>query len=217
VKTCSECGGQGRVRTVRRTMLGQFVQTGVCSRCAGSGQVIASPCEECRGAGRTFGERKVTVQIPAGIDSGQRIRVTGRGGAGERGARPGDLYVSVRVRPHDLFERREDDILYRVDMTMVQAALGVTLTIPTLDGDEEVEFEPGTQPGQVKVLRGKGVPSLHGRGRGDQEILVNVLVPRELEEQQRRLLQDFDDACGPDQYSARPEGVFHKLRNLFTS
>ncbi len=215
VKTCSECGGQGRVRVVRRTMLGQFVQTAACLRCAGTGQVIGSPCAECRGAGRVFAERKVTVQIPAGIDTGQRIRVSGHGGAGERRARTGDLYVRIRVAPHDLFERRDDDILYGVDLTMVQAALGATLTIPTLDGDEEVELAPGTQPGEVKVLRGKGVPHLNGHGRGDQEIHVTVLVPRDLDEQHRRLLQDFDDACGSDQYSARPEGVLHKLRNLF--
>jgi len=216
VKTCSECGGHGRVRVVRRTMLGQFVQTGACLRCAGTGQVIESPCGECGGAGRVFAERKVTVQIPAGIDSGQRIRVSGHGGAGERRARAGDLYVRMRVAPHDSFERRDDDILYGVDLTIVQAALGATLTVPTLDGDDEVEFAPGTQPGEVKVLRGKGVPRLHGHGRGDQEIHVRVLVPHDLDEQQRRLLQEFDDVSGPDQYGARPEGVLHKLRNLFT-
>ena len=216
MKTCSECAGHGRVRIVRRTMLGQFVQTGACPRCAGAGQVIESPCDECRGAGRIVADRKVTVQIPAGIDAGQRIRVAGHGGAGERRARAGDLYVRIRVAPNEVFERRDDDILYGVDLTMVEAALGVTLTIPTLDGEEEVEFAPGTQPGEIKVLRGKGVTRLHGHGRGDQEIHVNVLVARDLDEQHRRLLQDFDDSCGPEQYIARPEGVLHKLRNLFT-
>ena len=216
VETCSDCGGHGRVRTIRRTMLGQFVQTGTCARCGGTGQMIGAPCPECRGAGRRLAERMVSVQIPAGIDGGQRIRVSGRGGAGERGARAGDLYVRIRVKPHDLFERRDDDVLFGVELTMVQAALGATLTIPTLDGEEEVEFAPGTQPGETKVLRGKGVPHLHGHGRGDQEIQITVLVPRDLEEPQRRLLQDFDDTCGPDHYAPRPEGVLHKLRNLFT-
>jgi len=215
VKTCAECGGLGRVRTIRRTMLGQFVQTGPCPRCAGQGLIIESPCKECQGTGRVFAERKVTVNIPAGIDSGQRIRVTGRGGAGERGSRPGDLYVRVQVLAHDVFERRDDDILYGIDLTMVQAALGATLTIPTLDGDEEVTFDPGTQPGDVKVLRDKGVQHLNGHGRGDQEIHVRVRVPRELDDNQRRILQDFDEACGTEQYDEPDESVLQKLRNWF--
>lgn len=215
VESCSECGGLGRVRTVRRTMLGQFVQTGPCPRCGGLGQVIKSPCKECRGEGRVLAERKVTVQIPAGIDAGQRIRVSGRGGAGERGARSGDLYVRVRVEPHELFERRGDDILCGVQLTMVQAALGATLTIPTLDGETEVEFAPGTQPGETKVLRGKGVAHLNGHGRGDQEILVTVLIPHDLDEEHQQLLRDFDDALSEEHYAPKPEGVLHKLRNLF--
>jgi molecular chaperone DnaJ len=161
-------------------------------------------------------ERKVTVQIPAGVDAGQRIRVSGRGGAGERGARSGDLYVRVRVTPHELFERRGDDILYDVQLTMVQAALGATLTIPTLDGEAEVEFAPGTQPGETKVLRGKGVPRLNGHDRGDQEILTTVLIPHDLDEQHQRLLRDFDDALSAEHYGPKADGVLHKLRNLFT-
>jgi len=205
------------LRTVRRTMLGQFVQTVVCLRCSGTGQVIESPCGRCRGAGRVVAERTITVQIPGGIDTGQRIRVGGRGGAGERRAPAGDLYVHISVAPHDQFERRGDDILYQVDLTMVQAALGVTLSVPTLEGEEELSFEPGTQPGDVKVLRGKGVEHLNRHGRGDQEILVKVTVPRELDEQHRRLLEDFDRCCGAEHYEDRPEGVLHKLRNLFGS
>ncbi|MCE5254290.1 MAG: molecular chaperone DnaJ [Actinomycetia bacterium] len=213
VKTCPECSGLGRVRTVRRTMLGQFVQTGPCTRCGGQGQVIESPCRECRGSGRVYAERKVKVQIPAGIDAGQRIRVSGRGGAGDRGAQAGDLYVRVHVAPHEVFERRGDDILCRADLTMVQAAVGTTVPVPTLDGEEEVTFAPGTQPGEVKVLRGRGVPHLHGHGRGDQEVHVRVLIPRDLDDQQRRMLQEFDGACGADHYSDRDEGVLQKIRN----
>ncbi len=213
VKTCPECGGSGHIRTVRRTMLGQIVQAAVCLRCRGTGQTIDSPCDECGGAGRSIMERKVSVQIPAGIDSGQRIRVSGRGGAGERGARAGDLYVRVRVAKHELFTRRENDLLYHVQLTMTQAALGVTLTIPTLDGDEEVAFAPGTQPGEVKTLRGKGVPYLNGHGRGDQELLVNVLVPRDLDDEQKSLLKQFEESCADEQYGQRDEGVLHRLRN----
>ena len=213
VKSCPDCGATGRVRTVRRTMLGQFVQTSACPRCEGTGEVIDSPCETCQGAGRTVMDRKVSVQIPAGIDSGQRIRVTGRGGAGERGSPAGDLYVRVRVKDHELFRRRGDDILYGVDLTMVQAALGTTLKIPTLDGDEEVTFSSGTQPGEIKTIRAKGVPHLNGNGRGDQEILVSVLVPHDLDDEQQRLLQEFGDSCTPEQYEEQGEGVFQRIRD----
>lgn len=215
VKTCSECSGRGRVRVVRRTMLGQFVQTSTCPRCAGQGLVIERPCFECKGQGRVVAERRLTVHIPAGIDSGQRIRVTGKGGAGERRAPAGDLYVRVRVARHEFFERRGDDVLCHVDLTMTQAALGTVVTVPTLDGEEEVEFAPGTQAGEVKVLRGRGVHRLNGHGRGDQEITVRVLVPRDLDENQRRLLREFEESCGPEHYQARPGGVFQRLRTFF--
>jgi molecular chaperone DnaJ len=214
--TCPECGGRGQVRTVRRTILGQFVQAGICPRCSGTGQIIEEPCPDCRGAGRRLIERTVTVHIPAGIDEGQRIRVSGKGGAGERGARPGDLYVRVRVAPHELFERHGDDIIVQVDLTMVQAALGATITVPTLDGEEDVEFVPGTQPGDVKVLRNKGVHHLNGHGRGDQAITVRIIVPRDLDDKHRRLLEDFDDAVGPEHYAERPESMLHKLRSFFS-
>jgi molecular chaperone DnaJ len=216
VKTCPECGGRGQVRSVRRTMLGQFVQMGICPRCSGAGQIIEKPCPECRGAGRRLAERAVTVHVPAGIDDGQRIRVSGKGGAGERGVRPGDLYVLVHVAPHEVFERHGDDIVMQVDLTMVQAALGANITVPTLDGQEEIEFGPGTQPGDVKVLRGRGVHRLNGHGRGDQAISVRVIVPHSLDEKHRRLLEDFDEAVGADHYSERPESVLHKLRSFFS-
>jgi molecular chaperone DnaJ len=134
-----------------------------------------------------------------------------------RGTRSGDLYVRVRVAEHELFQRRDDDILFGVDLTMVQAAIGATMIIPTLDGDEEVTFAAGTQPGDVKVLRGKGVERLNGHGRGDQEIHVRVRIPRELDDDQRRLLQEFDEATDSEQYSDRDEGVLQKLRHWFSN
>ncbi len=213
VKTCPDCGGSGHVRTVRHTMLGQMVQTAVCLRCGGRGQVIGAPCEVCDGAGRSVLDRTVSVQIPAGIDSGQRIRVSGRGGAGERGARAGDLYVRVLLAEHELFTRRGDDLLFSVDLTMTQAALGTTLTIPTLEGEEEVDFAPGTQPGEVKTLRGKGVHHLNAHGRGDQQILINVRVPHGLDDEQKRLLQEFEKSVDEEQYHERDEGVLHRLRS----
>ncbi len=215
IETCSACHGSGRVRSVRQTVFGQFVQTGLCLQCSGSGKVIGSPCPECHGAGRRVADRTVTVRIPAGIDTGQRVRVSGRGGAGERGTGSGDLYVRVVVAPHELFERHEDDILYTVELTMVQAALGATIAVPTLEGEEELTFDPGTQPGEIRVLRGRGAKHLSGHGRGDQQILVRVVIPRGLEEEQQRLLQDFDSCCGPEHYVEKPEGVLSKLRGLF--
>ena len=215
VTTCSECGGQGVVRVVRRTILGQIVQTAPCVRCGGRGQVIKEPCSDCQGAGRRPMERKVTVNIPAGIAAGQRIRVGGRGGAGERGARFGDLYVHVAVAPHEFFERSRDDIFYKISLTMTQAALGCTLTIPTLDGDEEVEFAAGTQPGEQKTLKGKGATRLNGHGRGDEIIKISVLIPHNLDGAQRQLLLEFEDSCANEQYGERSEGVFDRLRSFF--
>lgn len=216
VASCPECGGAGRVRSVRRTPFGQFMQTGPCVACGGTGQSITDPCEECSGTGRDRVTRTLTVDIPAGVASGQRIRLTGQGNAGDRGGPAGDLYVEVEITPHPEFDRQGDDILYRQDLTMVQAALGATVTVPTLDGEEEVHFAAGTQPGEVKVLRARGVPHLRGTGRGDQHILANVMIPRDLDEQQRGLLEELDECCGIEHYAERSEGLFNRLRHLFT-
>ncbi len=216
IRTCHGCGGSGRVRTARRTAFGQFVQTTTCSVCRGQGEEITDPCPTCRGAGRAPRRKTLTVDIPAGIAHGQRIRLSGEGGAGERGGRRGDLYVHVAVAPHERFEREGDDIFYRQDLTMVQASLGATVRLPTLDGEEEVEFSPGTQPGEVKVLRGRGVPHLRRGGRGDMHVLVNVMVPRNLNERQREILQELDDCCGLEHYNSKPEGVFQRLKSFFT-
>ncbi|MCL5943104.1 MAG: molecular chaperone DnaJ [Actinobacteria bacterium] len=216
IRTCPECGGSGRVRTVRRTAFGQFVQTGTCAVCRGLGEMVVEPCPVCQGAGRAPRRKVLTVDVPAGIANGQRIRLSGEGGAGERGGRPGDLYVHVSVAPHPHFERQGDDLYYRLDLTMVQAALGARVSLPTLDGEEEVEFAPGTQPGEVKVLRGRGVPHLRGGGRGDMHVLVNVMIPRNLNDHQREILQELDECCGMEHYNGRPEGVFHRLKSFFT-
>lgn len=160
--------------------------------------------------------RTLSVDIPAGIADGQRVRLTGRGGAGERGGAPGDVYIHVRVAPHPYFERDGDDILYRQDLTMVQAALGADIMVPTLDGEEEVHFPAGTQPGEIFTLKGRGVPHLRQAGRGAQKILVNVVVPRHLDEHQRSLLQEFDECCGEEHYAEKPEGFFQKFKQLFT-
>jgi molecular chaperone DnaJ len=159
-------------------------------------------------------ERKLVVEVPPGIHDGQRIRIGGEGHAGAPGGRAGDLYVLVRVRPDPRFVREGNDLFATVDLTMTQAALGARVPVSTLDGDVELEFEPGTQPGEVRVLRGRGMPVLQGRGRGDLRLLVNVAVPRRLSDDQRRLLHEFEQASDAGTYE-QDEGFFDKLKSAF--
>ena len=189
--SCPQCGGLGRLQHVSRTAFGEFVRTQSCSACGGIGSLIETPCSACDGAGGAIAERTVDVAIPAGIHDGQRIRISGEGHAGTPGGPAGDAYVLVRVRPDPRFVREGNDIFATVDVTLTQAALGATLTVPTLDGERELVLEPGTQPGEVRVLRGSGMPVLSGAGRGDHRVLVNVHVPRRLTPEQRALLEEL--------------------------
>jgi molecular chaperone DnaJ len=214
ITTCPTCRGAGRLQQVSRSVFGEFVRTQACPDCGGTGRRIEQPCTVCAGAGRVLEERKLEVEIPPGIHDGQQIRLGGGGHAGLLGARAGDVYVQVRVRPDPRFVREGDDIFSTVDLTMTQAALGTELTIPTLDGDEQLDFEPGTQPGEILVLRGRGMPVLQGFGRGDHRVLVNVVVPRHLSDEQRRLLAEFDSHA--DERTYKPdEGFFEKLKSAF--
>jgi molecular chaperone DnaJ len=213
---CPTCGGAGRVQQVSNTVFGQFVRAQTCGRCGGAATIVEHPCGTCGGDGRVVEERKISVEIPPGIHDGQRIRIGGEGHAGELGGRAGDLYVLVRVRPDDRFVREGNDLISQVDLTITQAALGASMTVPTIDGDVELAFEPGTQPGEVRVIRGAGMPVLQGRGRGDHRLLVNVVVPRRLSDEQRRLLGDFEQTADDETY--RPdddEGFFDKLKSAF--
>jgi molecular chaperone DnaJ len=214
ITTCPTCNGSGRLQQVTRSVFGEFVRTQTCHACAGSGRRIEQPCRTCRGGGRVVEERTLTVEIPLGIHHGQRILLTGEGHAGLVGGRAGDAYVEVRIRPDERFVREGDDIYATVDLTFTQAALGATLAIPTLDGEEDLELPPGTQPGEIVVLRGRGMPILQRRGRGDQRILVNVLVPRHLSDEQRRLLREFDEHADDHTYG-KSEGLFDKLKSAF--
>jgi len=214
VITCPTCGGMGRVQHVSRSAFGEFIRTQACPECRGRGELVEHPCEQCDGAGQVLEERRLDVDIPAGIHDGQRIRLSGEGHPANAGGRAGDVYVRVRVRPDPRFVREGDDIFSTVDLTMTQAALGGRVSVPTLDGDEELEFEPGTQPGQLVVLRGRGMPVLQGFGRGDHRVLVNVAIPRQLTDEQRDLLARFDESAGEETY--RPdEGFFEKLKSAF--
>jgi molecular chaperone DnaJ len=199
---------------VSRSVFGEFVRSQACSRCNGSGAVIEDPCPQCSGAGRVLEEKALEVEVPAGIHDGQRIRLSGEGHAGAAGGRAGDVYVLVHVKPDPRFTREGNDIFSTVDVTMTQAALGATVSVPTLDGDTEIELDPGTQPGELRVLRGRGMPVLQGFGRGDHRVLVNVGVPRRLNDEQRRLLEEFERTADEETYRA-DEGFFHKLKSAF--
>jgi len=214
VSTCSRCGGSGRLQQVSRSLFGEFVRTSACPECQGSGRKVEHPCETCSGAGRTLEERSLDVTVPPGIHDGQRIRLSGEGHAGALGGRAGDLYVAVRVRPDERFVREGNDMFSQVDLTIVQAALGASVSVETLDGPVELEFDPGVQPGEVRTLRGRGMPVLQGFGRGDHRVLVNVSVPRRLTDEQRKLLEEFERLSDDETY--RPdEGFFEKLKSAF--
>jgi molecular chaperone DnaJ len=211
---CSVCGGAGRVSEVRESAFGQFIRAVGCRACGGAGRIVEHPCERCGGSGRVVEERMLEVEVPPGIHDGQRIRISGEGHAGARGGRAGDMYVHVHVRPDARFAREGNDIFSSADVTMAQAALGATVTIPTLDGDVELDVSPGTQPGEVRILRGRGMPVLQGFGRGDHRVLINVLVPRRLTVEQRRALEELDRTLDAESYRD-DEGFFDKLKSAF--
>ncbi len=212
--TCTRCGGQGLLQHISRGILGEFIRQTACPDCNGSGRRIEHACEVCDGGGRMLEQRELDVEIPAGIQDGQRIRITGQGHAGALGGRDGDAYVQVYVRPDERFVREGNDIFSQVDMTIVQAALGTKVPVDTLDGVQELEFDPGTQPGDVRILRGKGMPVLQGFGHGDHRVLVNVTVPRRLTDEQRRLLDEFEKLSDEDTYQHH-QGFFEKLKSAF--
>ena len=212
---CARCGGTGLLQQISRGILGEFIRQAACPDCNGAGRRIEQYCEACHGSGRVVETRRLEVEIPEGIHDGQRIRLTGEGHAGGIGARPGDAYIQVRVRDDDRFVREGNDIFSQVNLTVVEAAIGKKLEVETIDGTEELEFDPGTQPGETRVLRGKGMPVLQGFGRGDHRVLVNVTVPRKITVEQRRLLEEFEELSDDETYEHH-HGFFEKLRNIFS-
>jgi molecular chaperone DnaJ len=192
IRACESCGGAGSVQRVSRTAFGQMVQTGACPTCEGAGRVAEQPCRRCDGSGREIRERAWEVEVPPGIESGQRIRIGGAGHAGEPGARAGDLYVRVRVAEDERFQREGRDLVTVARVPATQAMLGTTITVPTLDGDREVQIPPGAQTGHAQTLPGLGLPSLRGAGRGDQHVLVDVVIPAELSDEQRELVERLE-------------------------
>jgi molecular chaperone DnaJ len=203
IHTCETCGGVGRVQRVRRTAFGQLVQTSACPTCQGDGKVPEQPCEVCGGSGRELRERTWDIEIPPGIETGQRIRISGAGHAGDPGGPMGDLYVLVEVTDDERFEREGRDLITVASVPATRAMLGGKLTVPTLDGDREVELPAGSQPGHSIRLRGLGLPSIRERGRGDQYVLVDVTVPGKLSREQRETVERLDTELAED--GSRPK------------
>jgi len=198
---------------VAQTILGQMVNIVACARCRGEGRIIATPCTECGGDGRVREERTLQVTIPAGIDDGQRIALEGQGEAGPRGGPSGDLYVAIRVREHPELVRRGTELFHELPVTFPQAALGTSLTVPTVEGSEEVDVPAGAQSGHEIRLRGKGVPRLRGAGRGDLHVVVNVVVPTKLSKRERELLEQLDEVSEPAVLPKGGPSVFDWLRD----
>ena len=209
---CSECGGTGEVRQVRRTVFGNVMTAAPCIRCGGRGEEIASPCRNCNGRGRVSETDTLTVQVPPGVDDGAQLRVSGRGEAGIRGGRSGDLYVAINVLPHDVFRRAGDDLACEVRVPMTVAALGGAVEMPTLEHPEPIEIEPGTQSGQVVRLRGRGMPRLGGRGRGELVGLLKVETPEDLSDEEAELLERFAKLRGE---RVGQRGLFDKIKEAF--
>ena len=212
IETCERCGGSGQLRAVSRTPFGQVVRATACDVCGGEGTVAKTPCSECSGRGRVAVLKRLQVDVPAGIEDGQRIRLAGRGHAGEAGGPAGDLYVLVRIAEDERFLRDGTDLVTVADVAAPAAALGTSIEVPTLDGEtSEVELAAGTQPGETVVVRGGGLPPLRGGRRGDLRVVVNVVIPRRLNREQRKLLDELQGTLTEENLRS-DEGVFAKLK-----
>jgi molecular chaperone DnaJ len=190
-RECPKCGGVGRIRTARRSAFATFIQESPCPTCRGTGVIIDTPCKKCKGTGLMEVERKITVKIPAGIDDGYQLRLNGEGETPPHGGAAGDLYLLIHIAPHEYFRREEDDLLYNLDVTYPQAALGAEVQVPTLDGETTLKIHAGTQAGEILKLKNKGMPRLRGYGRGDMLIRVNIAIPEKLTSKQRALLEQL--------------------------
>ncbi len=213
--TCVQCNGTGQVQRVRQSLLGQMVTSGPCPRCGGIGQVIATPCPTCRGDGRVTKEHTYQIDVPAGVDTGSTLRLSGRGAAGPRGGARGDLYVHLRVAPHERYRRDGDDLVTDVPISIAQAALGTTVVLPTLDGEEQLHIPAGTQHGREFVLRNRGVPRLQGRGRGDLVARLVVEVPTDLDHEEQALLRQLAERRG-EAVHPPDKSLFSRIKSAFS-
>ncbi|TCJ17319.1 molecular chaperone DnaJ [Rubrobacter taiwanensis] len=216
LRACPGCGGSGIIRTVRETLLGQIMSTQTCSTCGGSGRMVEETCENCGGGGRVSERIRRTVKIPPGIEDGMQIRLSGAGHAGDYGAGSGDMYVKVKVKEDPDLIRDRDDLVYRLKVTFAEAALGAEKPVKTLNGERKVRIEPGTQPGSTIRLKAEGMPRLRRSGRGDLKVMVDVLVPTNLTEEQRELLRRFENISGEENYNGTGgSSFFDRLRSVF--
>lgn len=211
-ETCPTCRGVGYVRHTQNTLLGTFQTTTTCSRCRGEGRVVQAPCGQCGGTGRLRRTRERTLSVPPGVETGTRIRMPGEGDMGMRGGDPGDLYVVIHVKPHEIFERRGNDLYCEVPISFAKAALGGQIAVPVIGGEERIDIPEGTQPGAVFRLRDRGVPDLNGRGRGHQFVVVKVTVPAKLSADQKQLLVQFARSLGEDSDLGADRGLFGIFR-----
>lgn len=208
IVTCSECGGTGEVKHVRRTPLGQFAQVGVCPKCQGEGKLAEKLCHNCHGEGKVRVNKKIKIKIPAGVDNGSVIKMSGQGDIGDKGGSVGDLYIGINILPHKVFKRESDNVLIDVPISFSQAALGDKIEVPTIDGKVNLNIPSGTQPDQTFVLKGKGIPHLQRAGRGDQLVTVKVKVPTRLSSRERQLLEELAK-------ESKNESFFDKFRKNF--
>lgn len=213
-ETCPTCNGSGQVRTTQRTAFGTFASTSPCSKCHGTGKVIKKPCKKCGGTGKERRGKTLEVHIPAGIDDGQSIALHGQGSAGTNGGPSGDVIITVGIRPHPLFTRDGYDVWCEVPISYAQACLGDKLIVPTIDGKVEYNVPAGTQPGTVFRMRGKGIQTVNGRGRGDQYVKVSLEVPKNLSDDQKELLRKLEDSDTPQNHTQRTS-FREKMKNLF--
>src|SRR6202048_3532201 len=211
-QTCPQCRGAGQARRAPQSIFGQIVNVAACPRCNGEGKVIEKPCRTCGGSGHRPGEKKVRVNIPAGVDSGSQIRLTGGGQVGPRGGGPGDLYIVIQVKPHSVLKRNGTDVVYELPLSVAQAALGDTVEIPTVDGPERIEIPPGTQYGKTIRIHGRGVPHVRTGRRGDQLVFVRVVIPTNLTEEQKQALRQLGGVSGKPQHIEK--GFFDKFKHV---
>lgn len=213
---CPHCNGMGQVRRVQQSFFGRFVNITACEYCHGEGKVITQPCSQCRGVGRERRRRKIMIKIPAGVEEGSQIRLSGEGDVGVGGGPPGNLYIALSVQKHKLFQREGDDILYELPINFAQAALGAEIEVPALEGKASIKIPPGTQTGKTFRLKERGVPHLRESGRGDQLVRIRVVTPRSLNEQQRKLFQELAKSLGKAEIgSEEGEGFFERVKNAF--